>query len=853
MFSKIMHRFFTLIITLSISFAVYSQTYQELYDRLKINFSKDGKFEVGGPFIGIELHHSLPLLQRISFYYPAANSIDLSTDYWKRDTSFISSMALMIDGKFELIENNKFNLEVTPFNIKFTNKNEERLIEISYHFMKNKPAMVMKINITNLSAKAADFKFLIHFDASLRTSHTYSIKEKAHNQINLENNSIVIAYDDSETKKVRLFSCNAGEKPITCSAFGNLNLLNSQKTELLKQELLSIQRLSTIRSERPAFTYIYKKDLKSREKLSIAQIIGSCKPGEEEELISYLTHNYQKEIADYEEGILKKSVLEKIIRTDDPVIDHSVSWASGILETNVHYLDGDFVPMPCPAEYNFFFTHDVLLTNLAVVNFDTKRVEHDLEFIIKHADDELTIPHAYYWKDSNYVTEYAGADNWNHFWFIINCAAYLRHTGDVEFLEKLYPYIERSLSLVMQNKKDDDLIWAYQPDWWDIGSKFGLRAYMTILAIKSIRDYNFISSLLNKNLETLQHWEKTAEKMNSALEYKLWNDEKNYLMNFYEEGVPDPHFYTGSLLAAHFNLLNYEKKEKLIDAAAANLLDPEIGIYNVYPMDFNELQSYLELLPNEAGEPFYYANGGVWPHGNAWYALGLISTGKNHEAFEFIKRNMTVMGIMNGPNGQPAMYEYRIAKKDDTSVYGIVDKPQFLWAGGWYLYALYHLLILNENDWNLSITPYSAGSLKNQKFTLDYFGEKKLILIDEKSNEWNSIVYGDKTLPTTILPAFSNTSDTIMVLTSSLPILKYTNAVLNQIGYNKEEKILECKLLAFPGHKNKTSILSSAEPVRILIDKNEHKDFVVKKINNRYLISFEFIHSKRESEIKIEF
>ena len=71
------------------------------------------------------------------------------------------------------------------------------------------------------------------------------------------------------------------------------------------------------------------------------------------------------------------------ITSGDPVIDRSVSWAKAILEVNTHYIDGDFVPMPCPAEYNFYFTHDVLLTDLAAVNFDTARVKRDLSFIIR--------------------------------------------------------------------------------------------------------------------------------------------------------------------------------------------------------------------------------------------------------------------------------------------------------------------------------------------------------------------------------------------------------------------------------------------------------------------------------------
>jgi len=53
--------------------------------QLAVRFEgKYGQVEVGGDFVGAEFHQSRPLPSRISFYYPVANSIDLSTDYWKR-------------------------------------------------------------------------------------------------------------------------------------------------------------------------------------------------------------------------------------------------------------------------------------------------------------------------------------------------------------------------------------------------------------------------------------------------------------------------------------------------------------------------------------------------------------------------------------------------------------------------------------------------------------------------------------------------------------------------------------------------------------------------------------------------
>src|SRR3972149_10409642 len=66
-------------------------------DLLTIKSVKEvGQIEVGGPYVGIEIHNSFPMLNRISFYYPVANSIDISEDYWTRENYRIMSVGLKV-------------------------------------------------------------------------------------------------------------------------------------------------------------------------------------------------------------------------------------------------------------------------------------------------------------------------------------------------------------------------------------------------------------------------------------------------------------------------------------------------------------------------------------------------------------------------------------------------------------------------------------------------------------------------------------------------------------------------------------------------------------------------------------
>src|SRR5690554_7512657 len=123
----------TLIIILALiifSFSEGKAQSDSLKEKLETKFNGDAKIEVGSFYTGVEFHHSSPLLQRISFYYPSANSIDLSNDYWKRDSSFIMAVGIEVDGKREWIGHDRFEIFLTPYSVKFFKKDDDRAITI---------------------------------------------------------------------------------------------------------------------------------------------------------------------------------------------------------------------------------------------------------------------------------------------------------------------------------------------------------------------------------------------------------------------------------------------------------------------------------------------------------------------------------------------------------------------------------------------------------------------------------------------------------------------------------------------------------------------------------------------------
>ncbi len=485
--------------------------------------------------------------------------------------------------------------------------------------------------------------------------------------------------------------------------------------------------------------------------MTVIQVIGTCGQGESGEIIGYLKQNFSRETDLYKDHILDKALKSGRMKTGNSSFDESGAWAKAVLAANAHYLDGETVPMPCPAEYNFFFTHDVLLTDLAALYFDCERVRRDLNSIAKKADKNGIIPHAYYWKDDHYEVEYAGSDNWNHLWFVLVSARYLRHSGDRETVEKLYPLIETSLKTILKNEKDS-LIWAYRPDWWDIGSRFGPRAYMTILTIRAMREFGYISAVLNKECKEALLYEQLSGKMQAKLNHTLWDDGQKYLVNFFEDGSKDAHYYTGSLLSAHFGIFDDSRKKELVKTASEKLLDEKLGVYNAYPMDFHKLKDFFKFAGDEAGEPYFYMNGGIWSHGNAWFALAMMSTGDKEGAMKFLERTMTLKGVTDSPNGEPAFYEYRVGKPVDEKVYGKIDKPRFLWGAGWFLYCWYNLFGAEETPWNLKFTPFIPENGGEVHYDLLFKGKNLSVKVNGSGKHIKTVKYNGTTYPSASHP-----------------------------------------------------------------------------------------------------
>ncbi len=780
-----------------------------------------GQIEVGGPFAGAEFHSSKPLPSRISFYYPVANSIDLSTDYWKRGESMPCALGLQVDGgKRRWLGRDPWSYSVSPHTVEFHQGERDLEFVLRYDFCLHEPAMVRTLLVRNISPRPHAVVLYSHLKPALRTCQTYARIDSARTRFDEDLSMTVFDFDEPTTDSATVFIEDAGIKP-SRNAFDvhEIAATDSGTSGWISDTgPMTGNSWSNVRRHPAVAASEYREVLNARDSLRVVQIIGSSRREETQKIAARLALSWKTEIEAYRKYVEQESMTDSELKTGDPSFDASARWAKGILAANAHYIDSAIVPMPCPAEYNFFFSHDVLMTDLSAVNFDLPRVRKDLLYIAAHAKDHV-IPHAYYWRDDGFKTEYCTPDNWNHFWFILTTGAYLRHSFDTMTVRTLFPLVTKSLEEVLTQVKPDYLMHAFRPDWWDIGHLEGPRAYTTILTIRSLREFLFISSFLHRESIDLPRYEALADSMQNSLSEKLWDEKLNYLVNF-NQGREDTHFYMGSLLAVVFGLLDHDRSLKLIRTATRELLDTNLGVRTAMPPDFHTPASigYYKFAGEEAGKPYTYINGGVWPHDNAWYAIALNTVGQADPAFEFVRRTMTLDGTTHSPNGQPAMYEYRFADPS-SSRYGMIDKPSFLWAGGFYLKTLYHLFGLRENEWNLSFDGVSSEKPASVSYTLE-FGEKKMVDFSSRGRYLATLTCGSISVPSAVLPVDAATGNrTIRAVFGSLlhPYLKSVNAIVYKIQYDSGG-VLGCDIASFPGHRVTAVIVAPSPPVLATVD-----------------------------------
>ncbi len=727
----------------------------------------DGTLEIGGYTIGVEFHRSRPVPSRISFFEPVANSMDVSQDYWTRDTSRVFFFTLhdsMGGPALDTLGSRPFEYTWDPTNVRFRGTLNGFSATVEYageQGFASTTALDASITLINTTLTTFDGYLTLHLNTALRTCHTYTWRYPTEVQdgwpLGWPNPDVLelnYPFEDTDSARVLLMvekfrtmpngrpfppvgvpgdipdkqattwtvvadqETGTEKFPPNAVVQGWLPVHMESDDTLILDYLLWSERMIPEGHKEPHTEQKFNSK-ESRYSPKFKNIVG---------LASEFIRRNAAAPPLANRWLLPDSYSLRLMNVDDSWLRTNMAWAKKVYYANTHSFENTQINMPCPAQYNFFFTHDVLVNDLGRVYSYLEFVKHDLNFIGERSEPETNrLVHARYFKNGEYVSEYCGADSWNHLWFILLTAKYLRHSGDEELVRQLMPIVDASVQAVLSQRGADGLMHGSRPDWWDIGNVPGPKTYLTVLTCRALRDY--AATQLRLGVENKQTGEllTIADELQASL-LKLWDEEAGYLLNI-NEGEWDRHYFSGSLTAVWFDLLDSRYASKLLTTAEHELLDTNLGIRNAMPPDFMGLEERYRFQKGEVGAAYKYFNGGVWPQGTAWYILALIHQVRLDEAHRALRDYLTVDGVAASPGGQPSFYEYRFADPNSPD-YGRVDKPTFLWMGGWFEHCLYELMGVRESAWNIRLVPEHPAALGDSiAFPLTVAGKRAMVSI----------------------------------------------------------------------------------------------------------------------------
>jgi hypothetical protein len=270
------------------------------------------------------------------------------------------------------------------------------------------------------------------------------------------------------------------------------------------------------------------------------------------------------------------------------------------------------------------------------------------------------------------------------------------------------------------------------------------------------------------------------------------------------------------------------------------------------PADFDRLLDVYKFKEGEVGAPFVYINGAVWPQTTAWYILALIDLGKVDLAKESLEKYFSLKGIEHSPNGQPAFFEYRFSDPSSPS-YGKIDKPNFMWAAGWYLNSLYHLIGVRESEWNISVSPNVPTGFENMEYDLTSNGESSAVIWAGKGNYFRKITVDGKAFPSAILTRRAKRIHVERGIPTA-PYLEAASCIVNKVNSLNHSSTLEIQLEGLVGQKASITIVSPKPVKKALLETGDFTSGVVsQKSDGIYKTTLQFPFVKENESAYFEF
>ena len=177
-----------------------------------------GQVEAGGPLAGVECHDSKPFPSRISFYTPVANSIDLSTDYWKRGDSRPVVVGVRVDAQPKRwLGKEPWAYMLSPHTVTFERTENDLQYTVRHDFGTRTVATAMSITIRNTGSSTHELELYTHTVLALRSCQTYARFGTAHTRYDAKQHAVIADFDEPQIARAAVIVQNTGLAPVAWS------------------------------------------------------------------------------------------------------------------------------------------------------------------------------------------------------------------------------------------------------------------------------------------------------------------------------------------------------------------------------------------------------------------------------------------------------------------------------------------------------------------------------------------------------------------------------------------------------------------------------------------------------------
>jgi len=242
----------------------------------------------------------------------------------------------------------------------------------------------------------------------------------------------------------------------------------------------------------------------------------------------------------------------------------------------------------------------------------------------------------------------------DHLWLILAVTAYLKETGDFEFLNlevefndkktkaTVWEHLDRALEFTMNHRGPHGIALAGRADWndtlnLDTGKGIAESVFTSMLFCRAEFEMERLANYLGDK-ERESRYESMYLDMVRAIEKNCWDGEW-YVRAFDDEGKPigskknecGQIFINSQSWAVIGGVTDRKRAESCLEAVN-KYLNTKYGIVCMYPAyrELDETKGGITTYPPGAKE-----NGGIFLHTNPWVIIAETMLGNGNRAFEY--------------------------------------------------------------------------------------------------------------------------------------------------------------------------------------------------------------------------